>query len=67
MVTARYNFIIQAVDSKTDMFQKRSIFMKPIPPTPQQKKKKKKEMLQCYTQSRAPGCTTSCAADDGGG
>ena len=21
----------------------------------------------CYTQSRAPGCTTSCAASDGGG
>ena len=22
---------------------------------------------QCYTQSRAPGCMTSCAASDGGG
>ena len=21
----------------------------------------------CYTQSRAPGCMTSCAASDGGG
>ena len=21
----------------------------------------------CYTQNRAPGCTTSCAASDGGG
>ena len=22
---------------------------------------------ECYTQSRAPGCMTSCAASDGGG
>ena len=25
------------------------------------------DLLNCYTQSRAPGCTTSCAASDGGG
>ena len=24
-------------------------------------------IMPCYTQSRAPGCTTSCAASDGGG
>ena len=24
-------------------------------------------LTPCYTQSRAPGCMTSCAASDGGG
>ena len=26
-----------------------------------------KDQDRCYTQSRAPGCMTSCAASDGGG